>query len=160
MPGAVVSTVEDVTHRRRRMALNPYFSKRQIVEFSPHITECAEKLCGRLLREYKDTSKIVTLNDMWAAFATDIIFFYCFAWSYDFLDYADFIAPFTTSLKQLANFVHIAGHFPWLLKVLQSLPDSALGIINPAMRPVFQFQNVSLSQTFLQIYTSLFVVLY
>ena len=127
------------------MALNPYFSKRQINDFSPHIQQCAEKLCNRLLREYKGTSKVVTLNDAWAVYATDIILFYSFAWSYDFLDYPDFIAPFTTSIKELANFVHIAGHFPWFLTLLQSLPDSALGIINPAIIPVFQFQNVSLS---------------
>ena len=127
------------------MALNPFFSKRQINEFSPYIQQCAEQLCSRLLREYKDTGKIVSLNDAWAAFATDIVFFYSFAWSYNFLDYPDFVAPFTTSIKELANSIHVAGHFPWFLDLLQSLPDSALGIVNPAMVPVFRFQNVSLS---------------
>ena len=127
------------------MALNPYFSKRQIIEFSPYIQRCAEKLCNRLLREYKDTGKVVSLNDAWSVYATDIIFFYSFAWSYDFLDYPDFVAPFTTSMKEVAKSLHVAGHFPWLLSLLQSLPDSVVRIVNPAIVPVFQFQNVSLS---------------
>ena len=127
------------------MALNPYFSKRQINEFSPYIQRRAEQLCNRLLREYKNTGKIVSLNDAWAAYTTDIIFFYSFAWSYDFLDYPDFVSHFTTSMKELANSLHVAGHFPWLLSLLQSLPDSVLRIVNPAIVPVFRFQNVSLS---------------
>ena len=125
------------------MALSPYFSKRQINDFSPFIQKRAEQLCSRLLREYKDMERIVSLNDAWAAFATDVVFFYAFAWSYDFLNYPDFVAPFTNSLKGLAMSCHFAGHFPWFLSFLQSLPDSALGIVNPAMVPVFRFINVS-----------------
>ena len=143
LPTAVQSTVKHATHHRRRMALNPYFSKKQINEFSPHIRQCAEKLSYRLLREYKGTSKVVCLNDAWAVYVTDIVTFYAFARSYDFLDYPDFIAPFTTSLKELANNIHVAKHFPWFLKLLQYLPESALGFVNPAMIPVFQFQNVN-----------------
>lgn len=142
LPGAVQSTVAHATHHRRRMALNPYFSKKQINEFSPEIQQYAEKLRDRLLREYKGTSKIVSLNDAWAAYVTDIVIFYSFGRSYIFLDYPDFIAPFTNSLKELANSIHVALHFPWFLKALQSLPESVVGLINPAMISVFQFQNV------------------
>ena len=127
------------------MPLNPYFSKKQINLFSPHIQQCAEMLCNRLLREYKGTYRVVTLNDAWAAYAADIVFFYCFAWSYEFLDYPDFVVPFNNSIKELENSIHIAKHFPWFLKLLQSLPGYAVKIINPAMIPVFEFENVSLS---------------
>lgn len=113
--------------------------------FCPHIQQCAERLCSRLLREYKGTNKVVTLNDAWAAYAADIVFFYCFAWSYEFLDYPDFVAPFTNSIKELTNSLHVARHFPWFLKLLQSLPGYAVGIINPAMIPVFEFKSVSFS---------------
>lgn len=142
LPTAVLSTVDHELHRHRRAALNPYFSKKQIREFSPHIQHCAERLCDRLLKEYKGTSKVVTLNDAWAAYTTDIIFFYSFAWTYDFLDFPDFIAPFTESTKALASSVHFAGHFPWALKALQSMPDVLLGVINPGIRPAFKFLNV------------------
>ena len=95
IPFAVQSTVEHDVHHHRRLALNPYFSKKQINDFTPYIQERATQLCERLLREYKGTSKVVTVNDAWAAFATDVIMYYGFAWSYDFLSYPDFIAPFT-----------------------------------------------------------------
>ena len=143
LPFAVISTVEHDLHHNRRVALNPYFSKRQINDFTPYIQERALQLCERLLREYKGSSKVVTVNDAWATFATDIIMYYGFAWSYDFLSYPDFIAPFTNSIKELVLTTHVAGHFPMFLRFLQSVPDSVVGIINPAMQPVFKFQNVS-----------------
>ena len=145
MPTALQTTVEHRVHHRRRMPLNSYFSKKQISMFCPRIQQCAERLCNRLLREYKGTAKVINLNDAWAAYAADIIFFYSFAWSYDFLDYLDFVAPFTTSIKELTNSLHVARHFPWFLKLLQSLPGYAVGVIKPAMIPVFQFESVSLS---------------
>ena len=143
LPLAVVSSAEHDVHHHRRVALNPYFSKRQINDLTPYIQERAVQLCERLLREYKGTSKVVPINDAWAAFTTDVIMHYGFAWSYDCLSRQDFIAPFTNSIRELVLFVHVAGHFPLFLKFLQSVPDSVVGIINPGMQPVFRFQNVS-----------------
>ena len=48
--------------------------------------------------EYKGTGKVVLLTEAWAALTMDIITYYSFALSYDFLDYPDFIAPFTQSI--------------------------------------------------------------
>jgi len=61
---------------------------------------------------------------------------------HDILDAPEFVGPFTRSLKELANNVHIAGHFPLLLKVFQFMPESVVGIVDPATRPIIQFQNV------------------
>ena len=141
-PDGVQSTVEHDLHHHRRIALNPYFSKRRINDFAPYIQECAGRLCDKLLREYKGTPTIVTIDDAWAAFATDVVAYYVFASNYDFLSYADFVAPFTSSARGLALSAHFGWHFPWFLKLLQSMPDSAVAIINPLMRPVFQMQNV------------------
>ena len=143
LPLALVSSAEHDLHHHRRLALNPYFSKRQINDLTPYIQERAVQLCERLLREYKGTSKVVTVNDALAAFSTDVITHYSFAWSYDSLSCKDFIAPFTKSVRELVLSTHTAGHFPLFLKFLQSVPYSVVGIINPGMQPVFRFQDVS-----------------
>lgn len=143
LPTAVQSTVHHDLHRSRRTALNPFFSKKQINAFSPYIQQCADKVCDRLLHEYRGTDKVLSMTDVYATFATDIIFYYTFAWNYDFMSFPNFIAPFTESIKELALSIHVAGHFPWFLALLQSAPDSVVSVLNPAMRPVFRFQNVS-----------------
>ncbi|KAI4281018.1 MAG: hypothetical protein L6R38_003991 [Xanthoria sp. 2 TBL-2021] len=124
--------------------MNPFFSRQRILNYSSYAASRVARLCQRFESEYKGTSKVFCFNDAWASLTTDMINYYSFAISYNFQDYPDFVAPFTNSIKLLAQSLHLVGHFPWVLSLLQSLPDSVVGILNPAMLPVFQFQNVSL----------------
>lgn len=122
--------------------MNPFFSRQRILNYSSYAAGRVQRLCQRLDTEYKGTSKVFSFNDAWASLTTDVINYYSFAISYDFQDYPDFVAPFTKSIKLLAQSLHLVGHFPWVLSLLQSLPDSVVAVLNPAMVPVFQFQNV------------------
>ncbi|KAL8646419.1 MAG: hypothetical protein Q9226_006866, partial [Calogaya cf. arnoldii] len=140
-PTASFDTTEHSHHAQRRSAMNPFFSRQRILQYSPYAAGRVERLCKRLETEYKGTSKVFCFNDAWASLTTDVINYYSFAISYDFQDYPDFVAPFTKSIKLLAHSLHMVGHFPWFLTLLQSLPDPVVGILNPAMVPVFQFQN-------------------
>ncbi|KAL8728916.1 MAG: hypothetical protein Q9166_005083 [cf. Caloplaca sp. 2 TL-2023] len=140
-PTASFDTTEHGHHAKRRGAMNPFFSRQRILNYSSYAASRVERLCKRLETEYKGTSKVLCFNDAWASLTTDVINYYSFAISYDFQDYPDFVAPFTKSIKLLAQSLHLVGHFPWILSLLQSLPESVVGILNPAMVPVFQFQN-------------------
>ena len=145
IPEGIQSTVEHELHHHRRVALNPYFSKQRINNFSPYLQKCADRLCDRLVREYQGTSKVVAINDAWAAFTTDIIIYYCFGWTYDFLDCSDFVAPFTTAIQQLALTVHAGTHFPWLIKALMCIPPSIVTEMSRNTKPIFQFKDVIFS---------------
>ena len=85
LPGAVQSTVQHELHRSRRMTLNPHFSKKSITNFSWFIQHRMDQLCDRLLREYKGTGDVVTLNDAWGAVTADVIINYCLGSDYDFV---------------------------------------------------------------------------
>ena len=141
-PLATVDTIHYDHHHHRRAALNPFFSRQRILDYGPYVQSRVDKLCSRLTSEYSGTSKIICLNDAWATLTADVVNYYCFELSYEFQDYPDFVAPFTTSVKNLAYSVHPMGHFPWLLSLLQSIPDAMVGILSPTMRPVFKFQAV------------------
>ena len=142
LPDAMFSTAEHEIHRRRRMAASPYFSRRAVNNFAPFIQQRAERMCARLISEYKGSSKVVIMNEAWAAYTTDIIMFYAFAWSYDCIDCPDFIAPFTHSIKMLVETAHLGAHFPLMMKLLRCLPDAVVGTIYPVMKSILRFQNV------------------
>ncbi|MCJ1396150.1 hypothetical protein MMC18_009039 [Xylographa bjoerkii] len=143
LPLSSFDTIDHDHHHRRRGAIALHFSRQKVIDFSPYIQSLADKLSKRLTVEYGGTLKVVNLNEAYAAFVSDAITYYTFAFSYNFLDYPDFVTPFTTSIRKLALSLHMAGHFPWLLKLLQTLPDTALATLNPMMKPVFDFHNVS-----------------
>ena len=142
LPLSSFDTVPHEHHRRRREAIAQYFSRQKVNNYASEIQRLATKLCDRLVSEYATTSKVVNLNEAYAAFVSDAITYYTFAFSYDFLDFPDFITPFTTSIRKLAMSLHTAGHFPWILTLLQLAPNSVVGILNPMMKPVFEFHEV------------------
>ena len=83
--GAVQSTVQHELHRSRRMTLNLHFSKKSISNFSWFIQQRMDQLCDRLLREYKGTGEVVTLNDAWGAVTADIIVKHALGFDYNFV---------------------------------------------------------------------------
>ena len=128
------------------MAVNPFFSKKQIYELAPDIQKRMSGLCEDLSEAYLGQDRLLSLTDMWMAFAADNIFDYTFAWNYNYLGYEDYINPFLTSSTKFGETVHVSAHFPWLLKGLLSIPDGIVGLIYPSMRPVLDFQKVSFGQ--------------
>lgn len=144
-PGSIFSTVEKDLHQKRRAGLTPYFSRRQVLEFTPYIQTCVDKLCHRLNNEYKGKFKVVTMDQVFAAFAADNITHYSFARSYDFLNYPDFVAPFTTALERLNDMAQVGAHFPWLIPLMESLPKTVSAALMPSIIPFFDFRKVSVN---------------
>ncbi|PNY20708.1 Trichodiene oxygenase [Tolypocladium capitatum] len=135
-------TIDHGHHHMRRSAVSPFFARQKIIDFSPQIQDMADRMVTRLATEFGSRAKAVDMNEAYAAFVSDAINYYTFAISYNFLDYPDFVTPFTTSIRKLAMSLHIAGHFPWFLTIMQAVPESVVQLLNPLMVPVFQFHNV------------------
>ena len=131
------------SHRARRAALAPFFSKQRIASISKFISSKAHRLCNRLDEEFKGGSEPVTLSNCFTAFTFDIVTFYAFARSFDYMEHEAFTGPFTNAAKALATTLHTMGHFPWLLAVLQSLPQRLSMALDSNMGAVFAFHGVS-----------------
>lgn len=144
-PRSMHSTPEKDLHQKCRAALASYFSRRQVLNFTPYIQICVDKLCHRLNNEYNDTVKAVKLDDVFAAFTTDIITYHAFARLYDFLNYPDFATPFMKEMDRLFDSVQICAHFPWLIPFMDSLPKFVSDVLLPSMVPFFSFREVSVN---------------
>lgn len=88
-------TPQHSVHRMRRSAINPFFSKRRIAQYSPRIQERMDKLIERVKAEYVGNDRILNLSDMWAAFAGDVVVDYTFEKPYNFINAPDFRAAFS-----------------------------------------------------------------
>ncbi|KAI1160687.1 cytochrome P450 [Nemania serpens] len=139
----VHATVEHSLHRKRRAALNPFFSKREIARHSPNIQQVMDRLCERVATEYLnvDNDSILSLSRMWEAFTGDVVVGYCLEKSYDFIMNPDFRAEFSEAMISLLEPVHFITQFPWIIKTLKLLPDWLVAIISPPMSTVLAFNN-------------------
>ena len=146
-PRAAFATPEHELHRLRRSALNPFFSTREIALQSPVIQNRVNRLCDRLQKEYAGSGRILVMDHMWGCFTSDIIVEYCFNRSYRFLESPDFRASFIDAMKDLTKQVHIITQFPWIMAIVNCLPDSVVKTLQPEMRSVIDFSNVSILST-------------
>lgn len=146
-PKASFATPKHETHRLRRTALNPFFSTRKMALHSPVIQNRVNKLCDRLHEEYASSGRILVMDDMWGCLTSDTIVEYCFDRSYRFIESPDFRAFFIDAMNDLLNGVHVVTQFPWIMRMLNCLPDRLVKILQPAMASVIDFNNVSILST-------------
>lgn len=147
--GLPLSTFDAITHeehRYRRQAIAPPFNRKRILDFEARLQKYVQRMIDRIQDEYRGTGRPVSLDEAYAALTSDVINQYSFGITYDFLEYPDFKTPFTTSIRKLALSLHVSGHFPWFLSLMQSLPESVLAVVNPAMKPVFELHGTVRSQ--------------
>ena len=142
-PEATFQTPEFQLHKIRRAALNPFFSQKKIAEYSPAIQKRLDRLSERLDEEYEGEDRVLNLNDMWGCLTTDTIIAYCFEREYHFIEEPDFKSEFAQAISDLMDGVHVVSQFTWLPSFFQTLPDSTVVAMNPTMKTVLKFNNVS-----------------
>lgn len=146
-PNSGFATPEHELHRWRRSALNPFFSTSKIALQSPFIQKRADRICDRLHKEYAGSGRILVLDDMWGCLTSDTIVDYLFDRSYRFLESLDFRATFIDAVKDHKREIHVVTQFPWIMATFNCLPDSVIKKLQPGMRSIIDFHNVSILST-------------
>ncbi|KAL3290694.1 cytochrome P450 [Colletotrichum asianum] len=141
LPNCVNDTIPHHVHRRRRMAIGPFFSRQNVLDFSPFIQECVDRLCGRMFEEFASQQKPLCLDSAYASLTSEIIMYYSFGIRHNFIDYPDFKTPFTTAIERLAASLHMSGHFPWTLSLIKSIPRPIARWLSPHMDSVLSFHG-------------------
>lgn len=126
----------------RRAALNPFFSQKTILGYSPSIQKRIDRLCERIKTEYAGQNRPLNLVDAWSCLTTDVIIDYCFERDYHFMEKPNFRSDFAKAIEDLMDGVHVVSQFPWLPKFFQTLPDSVVIAMQPGMKTVLDFNNV------------------
>ncbi|KIW83157.1 hypothetical protein Z517_02401 [Fonsecaea pedrosoi CBS 271.37] len=137
---SVLSTAPDELHRIRRNALNPFFSRKRIIDLQVIIRKKLNHLIAKA-REYQQSGAPAVISRGYMALAEDVIMEYCFAHDYNSLD----IPEWTPILHDPFRAVSISGNlslqFPMVPKILNCLPQSWLVKLEPLYALVFKMQR-------------------
>jgi cytochrome P450 len=140
---AAFATIDHELHRLRRATLNPYFSKSQIRKFAPWIQDRADTLCRRFQQEYKDTDKVLVINEAYGCLTADAVFEYSFAENYNLVETPNFHAPLIKTLEIYLRSIHIATNIPGLPQLIFNiLPQSFVTWLDPSSDINFKFRDV------------------
>ncbi|OTA89496.1 hypothetical protein M434DRAFT_79252 [Hypoxylon sp. CO27-5] len=137
---SVFGTVHHNLHRLRRSAINRFFSRASVSKLEPMIHDKVDLLCKQLQTHLGDENP-VQLNMAFSCFTTDVVATYAFAKSYDFLADASFERNFHEPMMSGIRLGAYFKQFPFLIPLMNSLPDSWVAVLNPAMGRYLQWQR-------------------
>jgi hypothetical protein len=139
---AFMMTAPDDLHRLRRGALNPFFSRKRIIDFQPVVREKVSKLCRKLIQLHERNSEFHWHRAM-TAYAGDVISEYSFAKSYNHLDSPDFSETYFEPMHAACEGGALTLQFPWLWPLMNSLPDAVVLKLQPKLYLLIKLQQVS-----------------
>ncbi|GKT84348.1 trichodiene oxygenase [Colletotrichum tofieldiae] len=107
-------TVDHDLHRRRRGAMNKFFSRLQMFKLEPKVHALAQRLCDKLIAGASNPDKIVPLTEAYSCFTSDVVSEYCFGEAFGFLKQEDWTPNFRDAVYGQLNHMFIFKFFPWL----------------------------------------------
>jgi cytochrome P450 len=135
------TTMGNEEHRVKRSRLNPFFSKKKIVELEDVVQSNAQKLCDRTAQKLAQ-GDAMDLHHGYRAVSMDIITDYAFNQCYNFLDRDDFGEWFFTMWEGLGPTMWIFQQWPAVMTFANSLPQWMAEAMNGPLKSVFQLQAV------------------
>ncbi|KAI8626385.1 cytochrome P450 [Xylariaceae sp. FL1651] len=139
-PNSMVATIDHDMHRRRRNAVNAFFSTASIRRLEPIMKEHIDRMLARVA-DCGRAGDVVQLHYLFKACTSDVITMYAFGDSFRFLDKADLGKPYFEATDLFFGLTHIFGHFTWFADLIQSLPIWAIAIFKPSLRELWSKQS-------------------
>ncbi|KAI0972791.1 cytochrome P450 family protein [Xylaria arbuscula] len=106
-------------HRRRREALNPFFSHRNIIKDARKIEDKA-----RRLETIFETASRLNVSDVYFSFSNDIVNEFCFGYSTNLLDDLALAKVRRENVNGVLRSVKFNLHFSWVRDLMRKLPSS------------------------------------
>ncbi|KAI1767418.1 cytochrome P450 family protein [Hypoxylon sp. FL1150] len=127
-------------HRRRREALNPFFSHRSITRRAPKLDDKVQQLEDSFLRA-KESGEVVNLSDVYFGFASDIVNEYCFGRSEDLVGNQALAHDRRENVNGVLRAVKFNLHFSWVRDLMRKLPPSiGARMTPPGIRDMIRFR--------------------
>lgn len=140
----MVATISHDHHRRQRGLIGRHFSRGSVLKnLVPLIEDRIQKLMGRLEEAHAVSGMVVSMDDAYAAMASDIITFYIYGHCWDCLEMEHFGNHIRGSILRLLSFVHFTQYAPWLIYRLRQLPLDTLRRVQPGIAAIFDITQVS-----------------
>ncbi|GAB1211560.1 hypothetical protein ATERTT37_000683 [Aspergillus terreus] len=108
---ATFTTPSPDMHRIKRSALNPFFSRKKVLDLEEIVQEKAAKLVGRMRAAFESTGRI-DLHHGFRAISVDVITDYAFNHCYGFLDEEEFGVEFFNMIRDFGPAFWFFQQFP------------------------------------------------
>ncbi|KAJ9151284.1 Trichodiene oxygenase [Pleurostoma richardsiae] len=135
----IFSAVSHEKHKAYRNVVNPYFSRRAVLNIERSIQVIIEELCTRF-EAAAHTGELISVGYAYAALTSDVINEYCFAKTHHAVLMPDFNKATYESFLGFTKLGNITKTMPSLLILLRMTPQWLLGKLSPHFGQGFRVQ--------------------
>ncbi|KAF2422592.1 cytochrome P450 [Tothia fuscella] len=128
--GSIFATPKHEIHRRRRAAVNRFFSKATITKVEPKIHDLAQRLCNKLLAQ-KAKGQPFEVTDPYSQFTTDVVSSYCFGQSHGFLEEERIDLTLRGALHAGCSMLPVSKQWPKIFLLVDNLPERVAKSVSP-----------------------------
>ena len=89
----------------------------------------------------KESQAVLNLRNLFTCLTTDIITEYALARSYDLLSTPDLSPKWRQTFESGLRKVHCFKHFPWLWRIVHSVPDRLITAVSPDFQLTLDFER-------------------
>jgi cytochrome P450 len=139
---SVFTTKDNEIHRIRRGALNPFFSRKKVLETEEIVQSKVEKLI-RIARKKFAAGQAIDLHHGFRAVSVDVMTEYCYGECFNTLDHEDLGDKFNAIFRRLGPSLWIGQQWPTLHKFGLSLPAVIASAMSSAVGEVVKLQEAS-----------------
>jgi cytochrome P450 len=133
----MTGTFDHDQHRRRRGAINPFFSVASIRKLEPTIREHTNKVLSRM-EQASISGEPIPMNLMFKAYASDTVVQYAFGDCFHFLDNPNWGRPYFEAVDTFFALNHLMGHWPWIGWLVRMAPGWVMRNFGPALREMWE----------------------
>ena len=141
-PDGLAGTIPHNTHRMRRAAVNPYFSKQSVKRLEPVIQGSLSRLLNRM-ENARHTGEIMRLPIVFKALTCDIIQDYAFGTPEKHMDHPEYSIEFFEAVAAFIEGSHLLLHLGWVGPLTEALPIAITHRLLPAMAGLYKMRQVS-----------------
>jgi len=131
-------------HQLRRSYLNPFFSRRSVLDMEHVVKDKTSKLVG-LLRSSLESTGVFDAHYAIRAFSVDVISEYAYDRCWNQMDQGDWGAGYQLAIQDIQLFFPWLQTFPFLLPIFGAIPDWLNIMIFPPSRRWFESLEVRMA---------------
>lgn len=135
-------------HKLRRTAINPFFSRRSVLDLEAVVSGKANKLCDMLEASGLE-GKPFDAHHAVRAFSTDVITEYSYGHCWNMLDREDFGVWYEEAIRATQFLFIWFQTFPFLITIFDFIPEWVNVLLNPAFKDWYASIEVCILPLFL-----------
>jgi hypothetical protein len=136
------STASNELHRIRRAGLNPFFSRKMVLELEAIVQSKVEKLSTLVAKKFS-MGQSVDLHHGFRSISVDVITDYAFNHCYNLLDRPDLGLDFFAMVQGIGPMMWVFQQWPMLQRLTLAIPPSIAKRMSPSLKQVLTLQEVS-----------------